>query len=216
MNMPQPVSSGSEPVQSGFQAGVARARDQEMAELTHSIAAGDEDALAQLYDKTNRLVYSVVYRVLGEHTAAEEVTLDVYMQVWRQASRFDAERGALLTWLITIARSRAIDRLRASHMTQQRTEQLDLTEGAQTARSFANIEEAVLLSERGRIVQTALLALPTEQREVIELGYFLGLSHSEIAERLNQPLGTVKTRVRLGMMKLREILKPTFERGLQG
>jgi RNA polymerase sigma-70 factor (ECF subfamily) len=119
-----------------------------------------------------------------------------------------------LTWLITIARSRAIDRLRASRLFQQRTEQLGLTEGQQTARSFANIEEAVLLSERGRIVQAALLALPPEQREVIELGYFLGLSHSEIAERLCQPLGTVKTRARLGMMKLRETLKPKFERGL--
>jgi RNA polymerase sigma-70 factor (ECF subfamily) len=186
----------------------------ELAELARLIANGDEGALAKLYDETNRLVYSMVYRVLGESSAAEEVTLDVYMQVWRQANRYDAARGAFLTWLITIARSRAIDRLRASRLFQQRTEQLGLTEGQQTARSFANIEEAVLLSERGRIVQAALLALPPEQREVIELGYFLGLSHSEIAERLCQPLGTVKTRARLGMMKLRETLKPKFERGL--
>ena len=215
MNMPQPVSSGSGPAPAGIKVGVmASVRDQELAKLAQRIAQGDQDALAKLYDETNRLVYSMVFRVLGEHTAAEEVTLDVYMQVWRQASRFDAERGALLTWLITIARSRAIDRLRASRLTHQRTEQLDLTEGAQTARSFANIEETVLLSERGRIIRAALLALPVEQREVIELGYFLGLSHSEIAGRLNQPLGTVKTRVRLGMIKLRETLQPKFARGL--
>lgn len=214
MNVPQPVTSGNEPVSSGAETGVARARDMELAELARLIANGDEGALAKLYDETNRLVYSMVYRVLGESSAAEEVTLDVYMQVWRQANRYDAARGAFLTWLITIARSRAIDRLRASRLFQQRTEQLGLTEGQQTARSFANIEEAVLLSERGRIVQAALLALPPEQREVIELGYFLGLSHSEIAERLCQPLGTVKTRARLGMMKLRETLKPKFERGL--
>jgi RNA polymerase sigma-70 factor (ECF subfamily) len=189
-------------------------RDQNLAELAQRIAGGDQDALAKLYDETNRLVYSLVYRVLGEHSTAEEVTMDVYMQVWRQAARFDAARGALLTWLLTIARSRAIDRRRASRLTQQRTEQLDLSEGQQAARSFANIEEAALLSERGRVVQAALLALPAEQREVIELGYFLGLSHREIAERLKQPLGTVKTRARLGMMKLRETLKPKFEHGL--
>lgn len=214
MTMPQPVSSDNEPAPAGPEAGAARMRDQNLAELAQRIAGGDQDALAKLYDETNRLVYSLVYRVLGEHSTAEEVTMDVYMQVWRQAARFDAARGALLTWLLTIARSRAIDRRRASRLTQQRTEQLDLSEGQQAARSFANIEEAALLSERGRVVQAALLALPAEQREVIELGYFLGLSHREIAERLKQPLGTVKTRARLGMMKLRETLKPKFEHGL--
>ncbi len=172
---------------------------------------GDQQALAQLYDETNRLVYSLVYRILGESGAAEEVTLDVYMQVWRQAGRYDAQRGTLLTWLITIARSRAIDYLRATRQHSQQTDQLELVvvQPPVTTKE-ADVEKSVLLTERGHIVRRALMTLPPEQREVIELSYFLGLSHSEIALRLNQPLGTVKTRVRLGLMKLRELLKPAL------
>ena len=183
-----------------------------LAQLVSRIAAGDQQALAQLYDETNRLVYSLIYRILGESGAAEEITLDVYMQVWRQAGRYDTQRGALLTWLVTIARSRAIDYLRATRQHLRQTDQLDLAAPPpQPAQVYPDAEKSALLSERGRIIRRALAKLPSEQREALELSYFLGLSHSEIALQLGQPLGTVKTRTRLGMMKLRNMLRPVLE-----
>ena len=145
-------------------------------------------------------------RVLGDASAAEEVLLDVYTQVWRQATSYDAQRGTPLAWLTTIARSRAIDRLRAGWQDQQRKEPLETLGEAPT--SAANPEEMTVASERQRLIRAALETLSPEQREVIELAYYSGLSHSEIASKLNQPLGTVKTRTRLGMMKLREALMP--------
>lgn len=183
-----------------------RARDQDLISLVEQVAAGDQAALATLYDTTNRLVYGLILRVLGDTSSAEEVLLDVYTQVWRQAASYDASRGTPLAWLTTIARSRAIDRLRSGWQDQQRKEPLE-TLGDAVA-DAANPEETTVASERQRLVRAALDTLSPEQREVIELAYYSGLSHSEIAEKLNQPLGTVKTRTRLGMMKLREALAP--------
>jgi RNA polymerase sigma-70 factor (ECF subfamily) len=183
-----------------------RARDQDLISLVEQVAAGDQAALATLYDTTNRLVYGLILRVLGDASSAEEVLLDVYTQVWRQAASYDISRGTPLAWLTTIARSRAIDRLRSGWQDQQRKEPLE-TLGDAVA-DAANPEETTVASERQRLVRAALAELSPEQREVIELAYYSGLSHSEIAEKLNQPLGTVKTRTRLGMMKLREALAP--------
>lgn len=183
-----------------------RARDQDLISLVEQVAAGDQAALATLYDTTNRLVYGLILRVLGDVSSAEEVLLDVYTQVWRQAASYDAGRGTPLAWLTTIARSRAIDRLRSGWQDQQRKESLETLGDAASA--AANPEETTVASERQRLVRAALEKLSPEQREVIELAYYSGLSHSEIAEKLNQPLGTVKTRTRLGMMKLREALAP--------
>jgi RNA polymerase sigma-70 factor (ECF subfamily) len=183
-----------------------RARDQDLISLVEQVAAGDQAALATLYDTTNRLVYGLILRVLGDTSSAEEVLLDVYTQVWRQAASYDAGRGTPLAWLTTIARSRAIDRLRSGWQDQQRKESLETLGDAPA--DAANPEETTVASERQRLVRAALAALSPEQREVIELAYYSGLSHSEIAEKLNQPLGTVKTRTRLGMMKLREALAP--------
>lgn len=184
----------------------SRARDQELIYLVQGIAKGDQSALAALYDTTSRLVYGLILRVLGDAGTAEEVLLDVYTQVWRQAANYDTGRGMPLAWLTTIARSRAIDRLRSGWQDQKRKEPLDLLNDRETA--GANPEDMTVMSERQRFVRSALALLSPEQREVIELAYYGGLSHSEIASRLNQPLGTVKTRTRLGMMKLREALAP--------
>jgi RNA polymerase sigma-70 factor (ECF subfamily) len=184
----------------------ARARDQEWITLIRQIAVGDQAALATLYDTTNRLVYGLILRVLGDTSTAEEVLLDVYTQVWRQATNYDTQRGTPLAWLTTIARSRAIDRLRSGWQDQQRKESLETLGDAPT--SAASPEEMTVASERQRFVRAALDSLSPEQREVIELAYYSGLSHSEIAAKLNQPLGTVKTRTRLGMIKLREALAP--------
>ena len=167
------------------------------------IADGDQQALATLYDVTNKLVYGLTLRITGNASAAEETLLDVYMQIWRQAARFDHQRGRPLAWLMTIARSRAIDRWRAGQTGQHR----ELDEQTPALAAATDLEETVAAAERQQIVRAALDLLPPEQREVIELAYYSGLSHSEIAAHLDQPLGTVKTRVRLAMLKLRESLK---------
>jgi RNA polymerase sigma-70 factor (ECF subfamily) len=170
------------------------------------IAAGDQNALAALYDESGQLVYSVALRLLGDAADAEEVTMDVYTQVWRNAASYEDSRGTVTTWLITLARSRAIDRMRSrSGRLQNETafpETFDLPSGGTSPERQS--EEA----QRRRRVNAALQTLPPEQREVVRLAFFAGLTHSELAARLQQPLGTVKTRLRTGMMKLREQLTP--------
>jgi RNA polymerase sigma-70 factor (ECF subfamily) len=200
------VEHSGEPVQLAIDTAEASERDQDLVSLVESVAAGDQSALAALYDATNRFIYSLILRVLGDMGSAEEVLIDVYTQLWRQAASYDANRGAPLAWMATIARSRAIDRLRSSWQDQHRKESLDVLGDAPA--NAASPEESAAASERQRFVREALNLLTPEQRRVIELAYYSGLSHSEIAEKLNQPLGTVKTRTRLGMMKLREALAP--------
>ena len=187
----------------------SRLRDQDWAALIKRAADGDQAALTSLYDATSRLVFGLVLRVLNDRSAAEEVLLDVYTQVWRQAGSYDDRRGSPLAWLMTIARSRALDRLRSGWQEQQRKQPLEAAGDARSA--SVSPEEATVASEEQQLVRAALDALTPEQREVIELAYYSGLSHSEIAARLGQPLGTVKTRIRLGLIKLREQLKPVLE-----
>lgn len=184
-------------------------RDQDWAALIKRVADGDHSALTTLYDATSRLVFGLILRVVTDRSNAEEVLLDVYTQVWRQASTYDVKRGAPLAWLMTIARTRGIDRLRSGRTEHQHKESLDAI-GELTA-STASPEADTVSAERRHLVRSALETLSAEQREVIELAYYSGLSHSEIALRLGQPLGTVKTRTRLGMMKLRDMLRPMLE-----
>lgn len=188
----------------------AGSRDQDLIVLVQRIARNDQSALATLYDATNRLAYGLILRVIGDAGTAEEVLLDVYTQVWRKAANYDADRGSPLAWLMTIARTRAIDRLRSGWQDKHRKEPLDLLNDRET--TAASPEEATVNAEMQRFVRTALSGLSPEQREVIELAYYGGLSHSEIAAKLNQPLGTVKTRTRLGMIKLREALTPLLSK----
>jgi RNA polymerase sigma-70 factor (ECF subfamily) len=178
--------------------------NQQFGQLIQAIAQGDQDALARFYDHTHCVVFSLALRILNDRSAAEEVTLDVFLQVWQQASRYSAERGSPLAWLLTIARSRALDRLRNAAHTRRETEPLDnvLTFAA----SAATPEEASLLAARGKQVRAALALLPSEQREVLTSAYFAGLTQTEIAAQFNLPLGTVKTRMRSGLSKLRQHL----------
>jgi RNA polymerase sigma-70 factor (ECF subfamily) len=185
------------------------AKEQDWAAVISLIAQGDQEAMSALYHGTSRLVFGLVLRILGDRGLAEEVLLDVYAQVWRQANRYETSRGAALGWITTIARSRAIDRLRSERHNLQEYELNEATTPEQTADT--NPESASEASEMRRFVRLALDDLPPEQREVIELSYYSGLTQSEIAVKLNQPLGTVKTRTRLGMIKLRELLKPLME-----
>ena len=182
-------------------------------ELITRVAAGDERAMALLYDRYGQVLYAVAYRIVGQRADAEEVVLDAFAQAWREATRFDASRGSAAGWLTTISRSRALDLVRA----RSRRERITATAAAERPGSSPALggwrvdpASAVDLAERRRQVQLALEALSPPQRRAIELAYFEGMSQSEIAELLHEPLGTIKTRVRLGMQKLRETLRPFY------
>jgi RNA polymerase sigma-70 factor (ECF subfamily) len=173
-------------------------------------AAADERAMTELYDRYGTLVYTVAYRIVGQRADAEEVVVDAFTQAWREAARFEAERGSVAAWLTMIARSRALDLVRA----RGRRERLAADAAAGTdgdgGEPDAPASDRAEDDERRWVVKLALEGLSAPQRQAIELAFFEGLSQSEIAERLNEPLGTVKTRVRLGMQKLRESLRPYF------
>ena len=183
-----------------------RARERELAALLALIAQGDQLALATLYDETCSLVYGLAVRVLQDQSAAEDVTIEVYSQAYRQASSYDPGRGTPSAWLLTLARSRAIDRLRAESQRRKLEVRLEAVEAIPSLAD--DPEEQSSAAELRRLVQKALAALAPEQRQVIEIAYYSGLSHSEIAARVGQPLGTVKTRIRTGMILLRDHLRP--------
>jgi RNA polymerase sigma-70 factor (ECF subfamily) len=164
------------------------------------IAQGDTETLAQLYDESKNAVYGLALRILRDAPSAEEVTLDVYKWVWQNAGRFDPQRANAFAWLMMLTRSRAIDR-RRSDARRSREEPLmsDLTSPK------TGPEDAALLFERRR-VRVALGRLSPVEREAIESAFFLGYTHSELAAKLGQPLGTIKTRIRQALLKLRDAL----------
>jgi RNA polymerase sigma-70 factor (ECF subfamily) len=180
-------------------------------EYVRRCAQGDQAALSALYDESSALIYGVIIGILRVPADAEEVALDVYSQVWRSAAVYTTQRGSVVSWLVTLARSRAIDRLRSRHTRDRKEEPLD--DGTrESARQFAtfdlNPEQNALRGQQSARVRQALAELPAEQRQALELAFFSGLSHSELADYLGQPLGTIKTRIRTGMMRLRELMGP--------
>lgn len=179
--------------------------------LIERLVRKDERALGVLYDRYARLLYSMVLRVLAAPSDAEEVLQDVFLQVWQQAARYDPARGPVGAWLATIARSRAIDRLRSRAAASGG--QRERARPSPKAAPGRTPEEETMGAERARAVREAMATLPLLQRIALELAYFEGLSHTEIAERLEQPVGTVKTRIRLAMLSLREKLKPYLTEG---
>jgi RNA polymerase sigma-70 factor (ECF subfamily) len=184
-------------------------RGPDCAALLRRLAEGDQSALSSLYDATSRLVHGLALRILGDPADAEEVTLDVFTQAWRQVARYDAARGDAVTWLLTLTRSRAIDRLRSRAGTKKREQAIETA--AELPADDPDPESRSAFAERARRVRRALAVLSPEQRQVIELAYFEGLTHVEIAERIQQPLGTAKSRIRLAMVKLRDALAPLDE-----
>lgn len=176
--------------------------------LMEGVRRGDGRAIAALYDRYNRLVYSLGYRMLGDREAAEELVQEVFLRAWRQAQTYQPSLGRLSTWLLGIARNLAVDELRRRGSRPQRTDG-DVEEQLEHIASTSTDEpaEQLAISTRREEVLRALDELPPPQREVMELAYYGGLTQSEIAERLNQPLGTVKTRMRLATQKLRELLR---------
>ena len=172
-------------------------------DLLKAIAARNEAALGQLYDRYRLILFGVLVRILNNREEAEDVLQEVFLQVWRRAADFDENRGRPFTWLVTLARSRGIDRLRALASRERVATMAGATEASEEVSDAAT--DAIRSEERG-VVNSALSQLPEEQKRPLMLAYFDGLTQSEIALQLGAPLGTVKTRMRTGMMKLRELL----------
>jgi len=180
--------------------------EESQAQLLRRIAGQDRQALAEFYDLTAGTLYSIAVRILGDAHEAEEVIQDAYLQIWGKAATFDAALGAPFYWALSITRNRAIDRLRAR---QRRVRLADglLEAAAVDFPQFAPPFQNALSEEDMAAVRLAVSGLPGEQRRAIELAFFGGMTHAEIAEALQQPLGTIKARIRRGMLKLRESLQ---------
>jgi RNA polymerase sigma-70 factor (ECF subfamily) len=170
--------------------------------LLQAIARGDEAALARLYDQYRVILFGLLVRILNSREEAEDVLQEVFLQVWRRAGDFDEQRGKPFTWLVTLTRSRAIDRLRALGSRQR----LATSAAQEQPEEASDALKETYRSEQKEIVRRALADLPEEQRRTLLLAYFEGLTQSEIAAKINAPLGTVKTRMRSALTKLRETL----------
>ena len=178
-----------------------RVSETEWRKLVEAVAAGDQLALQALYDRTHRLVFTLTMRILGNHASAEEVTLDVFHDVWRRASTYDGTGGSVLGWIMNQARSRAIDRLRFEGR-KKRTHSADASAPTQAMTTEAAAEG----SEQAHGLQQALQSLTPDERQAVETAYFSELTYVEVAARLHQPLGTIKTRIRSALGKLRRAL----------
>ena len=176
--------------------GIQTHHDQDDADLMAGLRAGDETAMAALYDRYSGVIYGVALRVLGSTTAAEDVLQDVFLQLWRNPDAFDAERGKLPAWLAVISRNRAIDHLR-KRPPEDDIEELSIS-------MDADIEDEAARRQAVQRIRAVMTGLPQEQRKSLEMAYFEGLTHSEISRKTGEPLGTVKTRIRAGLLALRK------------
>jgi RNA polymerase sigma-70 factor (ECF subfamily) len=170
------------------------------------VAGGKSEALSILYDRYGRLVYSIAYHALNDAHTAEEITQDVFVRVWEKARTYDVDLAKVSTWLITITRNRAIDELRRGQVRPESRSSSWEEVSQNDIPTTIGPEELVAEIIQQRRVRQAVAALPVDQRTALALAYFKGLSHTEIAEALGEPLGTIKTRIRLAMQKLRETL----------
>ncbi|CAA9566269.1 MAG: RNA polymerase sigma-70 factor [uncultured Thermomicrobiales bacterium] len=195
--MPAGAESGGRPDRS----------EQADADLIGRAAEGDARALEVLYDRYSRVVFSFALRTVGDRELAEELLQEVFFRAWKQGAAYSAERGTFITWLLTITHNMAIDEVRKRQRRPQRADgEEPETVLAAMAETGSGVEDEVWIGVLRETINGALGQLPVPQREAIELAYFQGLTQREIAERLGEPLGTVKTRMRLGMQKLREAL----------
>jgi RNA polymerase sigma-70 factor (ECF subfamily) len=173
--------------------------------LVALIARRDEGALSALYDRYSRLAFSLAMRVIGERALAEEITADAFVSVWRAAGSFTEERGRFVTWLLSVVRHRAIDELRRLNVRPEGTA-VELNEALQSAAVPDGLDDLMDVRQRQMVVRSALASLPAPQRQALELAYFGGLTQQEIADKTKTPLGTIKTRMRLGLLKMRDEL----------
>ena len=181
----------------------AAAPEEDWAALHVAIAAGDQRALCALFQRTHRLVYTLSVRITGNRETAEELTVDVFHDIWRRASTYDAANGSVIGWIMMQARSRALDRVRF----EQRKKRVNrYPEDARTVEEVGPCE-SLEIDQQARVLRAALASLTADERKAIETAFFSELSHAQAAARLNEPLGTVKTRIRSGLMKLRTALR---------
>jgi RNA polymerase sigma-70 factor, ECF subfamily len=185
------------------EAAAATATSADLADLLRRSARGDEDAFAALYDATSRRMFGLVLRIVRDHAMSEEVTQEVYLDVWRHCARFDPERGSALSWLMTIAHRTAVDRVRASEASRRRDDAHAATSQEVEFDTTAETAQASLEAQR---VRRALTTLTDAQRSAVELAYLGGYTHTEVARLLDLPLGTAKTRIRDGLIRLRDTL----------
>jgi RNA polymerase sigma-70 factor, ECF subfamily len=172
-------------------------------DLLARVAAGDHAAFAALYDRTAPRLFGLVKRLLRDHAQSEEVTQEVYLEVWQSASRYDPSKGGAVAWMLTMAHRRAVDRVRSSQASRDRDTKVGIRD---YAREFDSVAERVEVDLESARVKQAMQRLTELQREAVTLAYFGGFSHSEVAARLHIPIGTVKTRLRDGMIRLRDEL----------
>lgn len=186
--------------------------------LLARVGKGDHQALSQLYDQSCTVLYSFARRILGSNEEAADLLQELYLEIWKKSLRYDVGRGTPIAWLLTLTRSRAIDRLRArsSGPHHQPPESIDLHSSDRGMSPELSLFESQADQELRTLVCKAVANLPEGQRHAIDLAYHEGLSHLEIAERLNQPPGAVKTRIKLGLSKLREALRSYSEQGVRG
>ncbi|MBM4134400.1 MAG: sigma-70 family RNA polymerase sigma factor [Nitrospira sp.] len=177
-------------------------------DLLAQVAKGSQQAFEELYDQSSALLYTLALRILGDRDEATELLQEIYLEVWRKVARYDVGRGSPMAWLVTLARSRAIDRLRSrASKGYGTTDPIDDRLAAQLPNEGPSPLEDQQQTELRASVRKALAELPEGQQQALELAYFEGLSHTEIAERLRQPVGTIKTRIKLGMTKLKIALQ---------
>lgn len=181
----------------------SRPRSTELAALLARVAVGDQAAFESFYTATSRSVFGIVVSVVRDRSHAEEVTQEVYVEAWRQAPRFDPGQGSPSAWLNTIAHRRAVDRVRSAHRSTERERRHAASSGPPVV---ADTSDIVVAGDEGERLRAALADLPEAQRVALQLAYFEGRSHSDIASHLQIPLGTVKTRIRDAMRKLRDRL----------
>ena len=184
-----------------------RVSEHDWVRLVQSIAAGDQLALHSLYEQTHRIVFTLIMRITSNHETAEEVTLDVFHDVWRRASTYDSADGSVVGWIMNQARSRAIDRVRFEHRKKRFNDSADSfdehVDSPLSTTAANDPQQTFHLEEQSRLLRNALEVLTPEERQVIEIAFFSELTYREAATKLNQPLGTVKTRIRSGLGKLR-------------
>ena len=171
--------------------------------LIQKVANQDRDAFGQLYDRFSSLVFALAMRMLRVRSDAEDLLQEVFVQIWRQAQSYSVQRGSPEAWIVNIARSRAIDKIRSIRRMEK---SFVLTDDPARAESSENVESSAAESEARMAMNSALANLPETQRKVLELAYFDGLTQTEIANRLAEPLGTIKTRMRSGIQRLRDML----------
>ena len=175
-------------------------------ELLRRVGQGDRKSFEDLYDRFSGVLFSTALQILNDHREAEDVVQEVFVQIWDKAKLYDAARGKPLTWAMTLTRNKAIDRLRSAQRRYRLQDQVEKETKITNQIAFKDSSEEVEILEKSRLIRAAVLELSREQREAIELAFFSGLTQNEIAQELNQPLGTVKARIRRGMLRLKEMI----------